>query len=127
MDSSVLLLLSSLYTNYPPVPATGQQSFRTKIESSRLSGLIAVPKERSLRSVHGDVSIEEDRLNDYSQIDVVEASAMSGLERADLAKQISDWELDGQLSSLLDPCGCHTVVTGVIKSKASQIRAVSGR
>jgi hypothetical protein len=56
----------------------------------------------------------------------VEASALSGLDRADLAKQISDWELDGQYLYRFDRCGCNIVVTGIIKSKASQIRAVSG-
>jgi hypothetical protein len=51
------------------------------------------------------------------QIDVVEASAMSGLDRADLAKQISDWELDGQSSSSLDQCGGDIIVQASLNQK----------
>jgi hypothetical protein len=100
----VPLLLSSPYTKYPLVPPASQPSYRTRTKLLRPSGLTAAVKETSMRLVQGDVSAATSCLNSCLQIDVVEASAASGLERADLTKQISDWELDGQASLFL--CGC---------------------
>jgi hypothetical protein len=126
MDSSVPLLPFSLYTKYPLVPPAFRPPCRARIKLSRPSGLTAVVKGASMRLVQVDVSVAKSPSNCCLQIDVVEASEASGIERADLAKQISDWELDGWFLPFLLSVGGHIIVVGIITSKASQIRAVSG-
>ena len=48
------------YMNYPLVPAAGPQSFGTKMKLLQPLGLIAVPKEATMRSVRKNVSVAVD-------------------------------------------------------------------
>jgi hypothetical protein len=59
-----------------------------------------------------------------NQIDVVNAAASGGVDRADLARVISGWELGGVYYTWNLGCNIYLCLAGLVTTKPSQVRAV---